>query len=101
VPPLAVVERLDAVEDGALQIPAVGPGAAADELLSLVGAQALAAAGVDVGLLDLVAQGLVGDAQVARDLGDRALRALSELDCFTPELGRIWRLGGWHRLLLA
>jgi len=24
-----------------------------------------------------------------------------QLDGFTPELGRVWRLGAWHRLLLA
>jgi Kef-type K+ transport system membrane component KefB len=75
--------------------------AQAPELLSLIGGQALALAGVDVGLLDPVAQRLVGDAQVARDLGDRALRGAGELHGFTPELRRLWRLGGWHRLLLA
>ena len=48
--------------------------AQAPELLSLLGAQALALAGVDVGLFDPFVQGLIGDPQVLGELGDRLAR---------------------------
>jgi hypothetical protein len=53
-------------------------------------------AGVDVGLVDPVPQGLAGDAKILGELGDRLPAGAGQLDGLSAERCWIRRSGAWH-----
>jgi hypothetical protein len=70
----------------------------AAQLLLLGGGQLVGptVAGVDVGLVDPVTQGLPGDPQVLGEFGDRLAAGAGKLDRLGAERCWVGRSGAWH-----
>src|SRR6266566_6811203 len=97
-PPLALPgeEGRGFFQDLPLHLQGSDPSSQLAQLGALVGGQALGLAGVDLSLALPVAQRLIGDPEILRDLGDRLVRDLDQLECFAPELRRVRRLALRH-----
>ncbi len=79
-------------QDVALHRKALDLAAKVPQLVALLGRQSLAPAGVDVALVDPVAERLVGDPELVCDLGDGLVRGADELDRPLPELIGVGRM---------
>jgi hypothetical protein len=83
------VDAADLVEDQHVALRSLRP--RTSQLLTFLGRQALALAAIDIGLVDPIAERLVGDPEVVCDPRDGLVRGADELDGPVPELIRVWR----------